>query len=123
ALHLLDRKTAEVNRMILLQGKIDRLLERYLHRIRSGLLCHRCRNECRTQECQGQAQPGCCSKFSPCCAGCSHTLSPFTECASHLTSTGAAVTCRYWVGTLDMKEATTRHAAQHVARSRKLSEI
>jgi hypothetical protein len=28
ALHLLDRKTAEVNRMILPQGKIDRLLER-----------------------------------------------------------------------------------------------
>jgi hypothetical protein len=27
-LHLLDGKTAEVNRMILLQGKIDRLLER-----------------------------------------------------------------------------------------------
>ena len=27
ALHLIDRKSAEMNRMILLQGKIDRLIE------------------------------------------------------------------------------------------------
>ena len=52
-----------------------------------------------------------------------HRGRSFMERVSHLASKGAATTCRYWVGTLDMKETTRRHATQHVDTRRKLYEI